>query len=103
LRRHGLWDRFAFVLTAEDVTRGKPDPEIYRSAVARFGVPAASVLVLEDSAAGLTAARGAGTFAVGVPHEQSPADGLLDAALIVPRLDDPALLALLEDKASPHE
>jgi HAD superfamily hydrolase (TIGR01509 family) len=103
LRRHGLWDHFAFVLTAEDVTRGKPDPEIYQTAVARFGVPAASVLVLEDSAAGLAAARAAGTFAVGVPHEHSPAEGLHDAALVVPRLDDPALLALLEDRASPHE
>jgi HAD superfamily hydrolase (TIGR01509 family) len=102
LQRHGLLDRFAFVLAAEDVTRGKPDPEIYQTAVARFGVPAASVLVLEDSAAGLAAARAAGTFAVGVPHEHSPAEGLHDAALLVPRLDDPALLALLEDRASPH-
>ncbi len=30
LTRHGLPDRFAFVLASEDVTRGKPDPEIYR-------------------------------------------------------------------------
>jgi HAD superfamily hydrolase (TIGR01509 family) len=103
LRRHGLWAQFAFVLTAEDVARGKPDPEIYQTAVARFGVPAGSVLVLEDSAAGLAAARGAGTFAVGVPHEHSPAEGLHDALLIVPRLDDPALLALLEEKDSPHD
>jgi HAD superfamily hydrolase (TIGR01509 family) len=93
---HGLLDRFAFVLTGDDVARGKPDPEIYRTAIGRFGVPAASVLVLEDSAAGLAAARGAGAFAVGVPHEHSPADGLGDADLIVPRLDDPALLARLE-------
>ncbi|HMB08192.1 MAG TPA: HAD family phosphatase [Isosphaeraceae bacterium] len=102
LRRHGLRDRFAFVLGAEDVAHGKPDPEIYRTAVARFGVPAESVLVLEDSAAGLAAARGAGTFAVGVPHEHSPAEGLHDAHLIVPRLDGPALLALLEDEIPPH-
>jgi HAD superfamily hydrolase (TIGR01509 family) len=103
LRRHGLGDRLAFVLAAEDVTRGKPDPEIYRAAVARFGVPADSVLVLEDSAAGLAAARGAGTFAVGVPHEHSPAEDLHDAALIVPRLDHPALLALFEDESPHHE
>jgi HAD superfamily hydrolase (TIGR01509 family) len=98
LRRHGLWDRFAFVLTSEDVERGKPDPQIYQIAAARFGVPVRSVLVLEDSPAGLAAANGAGAFAVGVPHEHSPAEGLGHADLIVPRLDDPALLALLKSE-----
>jgi HAD superfamily hydrolase (TIGR01509 family) len=95
LTEHGLADRFDFVLASEDVTLGKPDPEIYRKAVERFGMPADAVLVLEDSPAGLAAAKGAGTFAVGVPHEHSPAEGLRAADLIVPRLDDPSLLALL--------
>ncbi|AGA25257.1 HAD family hydrolase [Singulisphaera acidiphila] len=98
LKNHGLLDRFQFLLTAEDVVHGKPDPEIYRKAAERFGIPASSVLVLEDSAAGLQAAKGAGTFAVGVPHEHSPAENLHAAALIVSRLDDPAVLALLEDE-----
>jgi HAD superfamily hydrolase (TIGR01509 family) len=96
LGRHGLRGRFAFILASEDVARGKPDPEIYLRAAERFGVPAGSVLVLEDSAPGLAAAKAAGAFAVGVPHEHSPAAGLDAADLIVPRLDDPALLALLE-------
>jgi HAD superfamily hydrolase (TIGR01509 family) len=95
LSRHGLRDRFAFVLAAEDVTRGKPDPEIYTKAIERFAVPAASVMVLEDSPAGIAAARGAGAFAVGVPHEHSPAEALHAADLVVPRLDDPSLLDLL--------
>jgi HAD superfamily hydrolase (TIGR01509 family) len=95
-RSHGLMGRFNFVLTSEDVTRGKPDPEIYRSAVDRFGVPARSVLVLEDSPAGVEAARGAGTYVVGVPHAHSPAEGLSPADLIVPSLDAPALLRLIE-------
>jgi HAD superfamily hydrolase (TIGR01509 family) len=103
LRGHGLYDRFAFLLTSEDVERGKPDPEIYRKAAERFGQPAASVLVLEDSPAGVAAAKGAGAFAVAIPHEHSPAEGLADADLIVPRLDDPALLAALEvDPAHDH-
>ena len=96
LTQHGLLGRFQFVLAAEDVTRGKPDPEIYRMAAERFGVPASSVLVLEDSPAGLAAARGAGAFAAGVPHEHSPAHTLQDAGLIVSRLDDPVLLSLIE-------
>ena len=96
LVRHGLRDRFAFVLASEDVTRGKPDPQIYRLAAERFGVPPQALLVLEDSPAGLAAAVGAGAVAVGVPHEHSPAAGLTAAVLVVPRLDDPALLNLVE-------
>lgn len=97
LAGHGLAAQFSFILASEDVERGKPHPEIYLKAIERFGVPPKSVLVLEDSPAGLAAARGAGTFAVGVPHEHSPAEGLDGADLIVPRLDDPALWALLPD------
>ncbi|HKI20121.1 MAG TPA: HAD family phosphatase [Isosphaeraceae bacterium] len=96
LARHGLEDRFDFVLASEDVTVGKPDPEIYRRAAERFGVPAGSMLVLEDSPAGLAAAKAAGAIAVVVPHEHSPALGLIAADLVVPRLDDPALLHLIE-------
>ena len=95
LRSHGVFGRLAFLLAAEDVARGKPDPEVYRTAADRFGLPAGSLLVLEDSPPGVAAAKGAGAFVVGVPHEHSPADGLAAADLIVPRLDDPALLARL--------
>jgi HAD superfamily hydrolase (TIGR01509 family) len=94
--RHGLREHFAFLLTAEDVTHGKPDPEIYRTAASRFGIEPRNLLVLEDSPPGLAAAKGAGAFAVGVPHEHSPVSGLSDADLIVPRLDDPALFARID-------
>jgi HAD superfamily hydrolase (TIGR01509 family) len=96
LGQHGLLKQFSFLLGAEDVSNGKPDPEIYAKAIVRLAAPARSVMVLEDSPAGLAAARSAGAFAVGVPHEHSPAEVLLDADLIVPRLDDPALLELLQ-------
>ncbi|HEV3120817.1 MAG TPA: HAD family phosphatase [Isosphaeraceae bacterium] len=92
---HGLLERFEFLLTSEDVMRGKPDPEIYLSAAARFGVAPVAMAVLEDSPPGIAAARAAGAFAIAVPHEHSPASGLAEAHLIVSRLDDPALLGLL--------
>ena len=95
LKRHRLWERFAFLLAAEDVTNGKPDPEIYQTAAARLGLEPSSVLVLEDSPTGLAAAKAAGTFAVGVPHAHSPAEDLAAADLIIPRLDDPTLLGRL--------
>ena len=96
LRSHGLIDHFSFILGAEDVTNAKPDPEIYLTAASRFGVEPGSMLVLEDSPPGLAAGKAAGAFAVGVPHEHSPAEGLGAADLIVPRLDDPALFARID-------
>lgn len=93
LGQHGLGRHFAFLVTAEDVARSKPDPEIYLTVAERFGIPPGDLLVLEDSVAGVTAARAAGAFVVAVPHDLSPAENLNAAHLIVPRLDDPSLLA----------
>ena len=98
LRRHGLFDHFEAILTGDDVTLGKPDPEIYPKAASRLNIPPERLLVLEDSAPGIEAAKAAGAFAVGVPHEHSPAEGLEAADLIIPRLDDPRLYSLLIGK-----
>jgi sugar-phosphatase len=55
------------LVTADDVTRGKPAPDGYLAAAALLGVPAGESIVLEDSAAGVAAARAAGVrLVVGV-------------------------------------
>lgn len=54
------------VITAEDVTRGKPDPEPYLTGAHRLGVAAKDCLVFEDSASGGEAARRAGAVVVAV-------------------------------------
>ena len=93
LTRHHVIDRFALILAREDVTRHKPDPEIYLTVASRFGIAPANLLVLEDTPTGLAAAKGAGAFAVGVPHEHSPAADLHQADLIVGALNASQLLA----------
>jgi len=55
-----LAEAFAFWVCGEDVARKKPDPEGYRQAIQRLGLPAAQVLAIEDSRNGLEAALGAG-------------------------------------------
>ena len=50
----------AVLITAEDVTRGKPAPDGYRLAAERLGVPAEACLVFEDAPAGLLAGEAAG-------------------------------------------
>ena len=54
----------AVLVSADDVTAGKPDPEGYLMAAERLGVPAVETVVLEDAPAGIDAARAAGVAAV---------------------------------------
>ena len=68
----GLKRSFQAVLTGDDVSRGKPDPEIFLAAAAALGVPPEACLVIEDSPAGIRAAREAGMFAVGVRTRWDP-------------------------------
>jgi pseudouridine-5'-monophosphatase len=92
---HGLSDRFAFILTCDDVTYGKPHPEIYALAAKRLALPPAQVVVLEDSVNGLRAAKAAGCRCVVVPHDQTPRDQLAGADLVARSLDDPRLWEML--------
>jgi beta-phosphoglucomutase len=48
------------MLSAEDVTKGKPDPEIYNKAIAHFGVRPDQCLIVEDNENGIKAARASG-------------------------------------------
>ena len=97
LDRYDLADRFAFLMAAEDVSQGKPHPEIYATAAERFAVPAASMLVLEDSQHGVAAGKAAGAIAVAVPHEFTNGHTYDAADLVADSLADPRLLALLPD------
>ena len=62
-----LEPRFDFVLTGDDVQRGKPDPDIYLLAAKKFDISASTMLVLEDSINGSRAATAAGAITVAVP------------------------------------
>ena len=56
----GFKDFFPVVVTTEQVSRGKPFPDIFLEAAQRMGVPPNECLVLEDSPAGIEAAKAAG-------------------------------------------
>lgn len=56
----GLLNRFLAIVTAEDVARGKPDPALFHLAARRLQVAADQILVCEDAAAGVAAAKAAG-------------------------------------------
>ena len=95
LRRYDLVDRFAFVLAAEDVTHGKPHPEVYATAAVRLGAAAEHVLVLEDSAHGIASGNAAGAVTAAVPHAHSCGQNYDPADLILKTLADPRVPSLL--------
>jgi beta-phosphoglucomutase len=57
---------FDAIVAAEDVTIGKPDPQVFQRAAERLAIPAARCVVVEDVAAGIEAARRAGMRSIGV-------------------------------------
>ncbi len=85
---------FQGIISAEDVYRGKPDPEVYLAAATLVGVAPERCLVVEDAAAGIEGARRAGMRSIGVSR-----DGRYLAAYLVVRsldaLDSDAFQTLL--------
>jgi beta-phosphoglucomutase len=66
LDRLGLAQHFLIVVTADDVRRRKPDPEVYLRAADGVGVEPGACLVFEDAVMGVAAARAAGMRVIGV-------------------------------------
>jgi HAD superfamily hydrolase (TIGR01509 family) len=95
LSRFKLTHRFDMTLGAEDVTHGKPHPEIYQTAAARLQVDSSQMMVLEDSEAGTRAAAAAGAQVISIPHEHSQAHDFSMAVAVASRLDDPVILQRL--------
>jgi beta-phosphoglucomutase-like phosphatase (HAD superfamily) len=57
---------FGATVAAEDVARGKPDPQVFLLAAERLGVPPSHSIVVEDGRAGIEGARRAGMRSVGL-------------------------------------
>lgn len=83
LRATGLPTPDALV-TADDVTHGKPHPAAYAAGAAALGVAAAACLVVEDAPAGIAAGHAAGADVLAVTTTHDPA--ALDAEIVVPDL-----------------
>ncbi len=91
LERLNVKDRFRFILTAEDIRRGKPDPEVYLLAAKRFDLATARMMALEDSGNGCRAAVAAGAFTVAVPNRHTQKHEFSGARLIAQTLADPRI------------
>ncbi len=76
----GIAGRFDSIVTAGDVERGKPAPDVFLKAAERAGETPQNCLVLEDSANGILAAQAAGIFSIMIPDLLAPSPEIRAAA-----------------------
>jgi beta-phosphoglucomutase family hydrolase len=82
----GLAPYFAAITAEKDVTRGKPDPQVFLKAAEKIQVPAANCVVIEDAHVGIAAALSAGAKAVAVATTH-PVESFTSAHLAVQTLE----------------
>jgi arabinan endo-1,5-alpha-L-arabinosidase len=84
-RALGFGDRIQALVAAEDVRRGKPEPDVFLEAALRLGASPPNCVVVEDAEAGIEAARRAGMASIGVgPGAVSAADRVVRSLVDLP-------------------
>ncbi|TMK41428.1 MAG: HAD family phosphatase [Actinobacteria bacterium] len=100
LRESGLADRFDATVSSEEVSRGKPAPDVYLEAARRLDRDPALCVAVEDSSNGLRAAAEAGMGVIAIPNRAFPPDpdALGSADVVLESIDglDAAVVARLE-------
>ncbi len=89
--------RFDTVLTLDDVTHGKPAPDLYLLAAARLGYAPEGCVAVEDSNHGVASAHAAGAITIMVPDMVPPTEeARAMCAAVLPDLN--AVLAMLRER-----
>jgi beta-phosphoglucomutase len=66
MRKAALIDHLEFIISNQEVTHAKPNPEMYDLAIARMGIPPTACLIVEDNENGIRAARASGAHVMEV-------------------------------------
>ena len=96
LRRHGIRELLDVVVARDDVTRVKPDPELFLLAARRLDVAPERCVVFEDSPNGMRAALAAGMSCVAVPNALTRSLERPEVDLVMDSLDERPLADVLE-------
>jgi beta-phosphoglucomutase-like phosphatase (HAD superfamily) len=91
----GVADCFRATVSAEEVERGKPAPDVYLEAAKRLGVEPERCTAVEDSHAGIRSAKAAGMRVVAIPNASFPPD---EEALELADVTIPSLQELTTDR-----
>lgn len=77
---------FTDYICGHDVSRGKPDPEVFVKAAERIGLPPVRCAVIEDAPVGIAAANAAGTYSIGFASTGHTRDSLSHARVVIDSL-----------------
>ncbi|MGD9125908.1 MAG: HAD family phosphatase [Planctomycetia bacterium] len=101
LNELGLKDHFDAVVTGRDVTRGKPDPEVFLTAAKKLSVDPSRCVVVEDAPPGISAAHAGGMQCIGLASTGRTPEMLSEAEKVVESLETltPAVFDELLDQS----
>lgn len=88
LKKLSIENYFSVVLSGEELKRGKPFPDIFLKTAEKLSVLAKECIVIEDSAAGVTAAVNAHMKVIGYQNPTSGAQNLNGASLVIKKFDE---------------
>jgi len=88
LGKIGLAGRFDFIVSGEDVSEGKPAPDIYLKAAEKAGVPANMCIAIEDAPAGILAAKNAGCVCIAYENPSTLGQDFTNANYSTGNFDD---------------
>ena len=94
LKNTKLQDYFDVIVDGNDVSKAKPDPEVFLLGAKKIGIPANQCMVFEDAKAGIEAAKQAGMLAIGVGMQGN----LPNADILVKNLEEIELSELQKKK-----
>jgi len=100
LTRLGLFDRFQYIICADEVSksRTKPHPDLYLKALEALNIQPDEAIALEDSPNGVLAAKQAGIFVVSIPNPVTALLNLDGADLRLTSLAEMPLQVLLDSR-----
>jgi beta-phosphoglucomutase len=86
LKKLGIYDLFDAIVDGTDVSKAKPDPEVFLNACELLNMNPKNAIVFEDSIAGVQAANKAGMISIGLGHQKnlSEADEVFESFLDMP-------------------
>jgi beta-phosphoglucomutase-like phosphatase (HAD superfamily) len=84
----GLEDHFQVIASGDQVKRGKPAPDVFLKAAEMLQCDPGTLLVLEDTAHGVNAARSAGMYCIAVPNRYTVNQDFSGAHRVLPSLKE---------------
>ncbi|HMS65386.1 MAG TPA: HAD family phosphatase [Ignavibacteria bacterium] len=96
LKKLNIYSFFEFIISGEEVAKGKPDPDIFLKVSERFSIHPNKCFVIEDSTNGVTAAKSAGMKCIGFKNNDSNHQDITNADMIIQNFEIENISVILD-------